>query len=136
MEKRIANAETHQVRVLLPADLNDHQTLFGGKAMQWMDEVAYITATRFTGMHMVTVSVEKVRFLSPATLGDFIETVGFVTRVTGVKLEILVEMFAENHKKRCRTKAVEAKFIFAAVDRDNHPIRLESENYSNTQTKS
>lgn len=124
MEKRIANAETHQVRVLLPADLNDHQTLFGGKAMQWMDEVAYITATRFTGIHMVTVSVEKVHFLAPATLGYFIETIGKVTRISGVKLEIDVVMFAEDPKKQVRTKIVEAKFIFAAVDDDLHPVRL------------
>ncbi len=41
-------AETRQIKVVFK---NKPMTiiLFGGTAMQWMDEVAYITATRFCG---------------------------------------------------------------------------------------
>lgn len=33
---------TTQTRVIFPCTLNDNNSLFGGKIMQWMDEVAYI----------------------------------------------------------------------------------------------
>ncbi len=48
MNDSIKKSETRQFKVIFPSTLNDHDTLFGGTAMQWMDEVAYITATRFT----------------------------------------------------------------------------------------
>nr|HMQ43287.1 acyl-CoA thioesterase [Mariniflexile sp.] len=44
---RIEKSETRQFKMVFPNTLNDHETIFGGTAMKWMDEVAYITATRF-----------------------------------------------------------------------------------------
>jgi len=47
MDDRIMKSETKQFKVIFPHTLNDHDTLFGGIAMQWMNEVAYIVAFRF-----------------------------------------------------------------------------------------
>ena len=46
-EEQIEKAETKQVKIVFKNLINDHNTLFGGIALKWMDEVAYITATRF-----------------------------------------------------------------------------------------
>lgn len=60
MNERILNSETKQDRIVFPNALNDHNTLFGGVAMQWMDEVAYITAIRFTKNKMDPVAADKI----------------------------------------------------------------------------
>lgn len=52
MEERIIQSETRQFKAIFPNTLNANETLFGGQAMKWMDEVAYITATRFTRQKM------------------------------------------------------------------------------------
>lgn len=46
--ERIKKSETKQFKIIFQSSLNDHETLFGGIAMQWMDEVAYITAIRYS----------------------------------------------------------------------------------------
>lgn len=40
-------------RFIFPEAANDNNTLFGGLAIKWIDEVAYITATRYTKKQMV-----------------------------------------------------------------------------------
>jgi acyl-CoA hydrolase len=87
---------TRKFKVIFPSTLNDHDTLFGGIAMQWMDEVAYITATRFTRMKMVTVSSEKVNFLLPMKSGTIAEIIGRAVKTKSVKIEIQVEIFMED----------------------------------------
>jgi acyl-CoA hydrolase len=37
---------TRIVRPVFPADVNHYKTLFGGTAMAWMDQAAFIAATR------------------------------------------------------------------------------------------
>ena len=71
IEERIARSETRQFKVIIPGVLNAHNTLFGGIAMQWMDEVAYITATRFTRQKVVTVSSDKINFRHAVPYGNY-----------------------------------------------------------------
>ncbi len=47
MEDRITASITRQFKAVFPCMLNDNKTVFGGEVLKWMDEVAYITATRF-----------------------------------------------------------------------------------------
>jgi acyl-CoA hydrolase len=118
-------AETKQVKVVFPNTLNEHDTLFGGTAMQWMDEVAYITAIRLTREKMVTVSVENIKFLQPIKSGTIVEITGNVIKIRGIKIEVQVEIWVEDMFKAGKLKAVEALFIFAAVNEMNSPVRLE-----------
>jgi len=81
MEERIKESETRQCKAIFPGSLNANETLFGGQAMQWMDEVAYITATRFTRKKMFTVSTDNIKFLKTVSTGMFVEIVGKVEKV-------------------------------------------------------
>ncbi len=122
--KRKAQSVTSQFKVVFKSTLNDQNTLFGGIAMQWMDEVAYITATRFTRKRMVTVSTSNIRFTKPIPFGTIAEITGRVTDIGNVKLEITVEIYTEQMYKNVRDKAVEAKFYFSAINTNNRPERL------------
>lgn len=124
MDKRINNSETRQFKVIFPNTLNDHDTLFGGTAMQWMDEVAYITAIRFTKIKMVTVSVKNISFILPIKSGTIAEIIGKVVKVGNVKIEIAVEIYSEEMFNDKREKAIEAVFTFAAVNNSDKPIPI------------
>lgn len=56
LEERIEHARTSIFKAVFPNTTNHYDTLFGGHAMQLMDEVAFIAATRFSRKKMVTVS--------------------------------------------------------------------------------
>ena len=123
-EERIKKSETRQFKVVFPNTLNAHDTLFGGTAMQWMDEVAYITATRFTRMKLVTISTDKMQFKNAIKSGTIAEIVGKVARVSTFKIDVAVEIFVEEMFSESRVKAVNAIFTFAAIDDNHKPIRL------------
>ncbi len=124
MEDRIAKSETKQVKIAFPNTLNDHETLFGGQALKWMDEVAYITATRFLKKKIVTVSAENIRFIRPVKTGSIVETRGIVCKIGPVKLEVKVEVTMEDMFSEKKEKAIEAVFVFAAVNENQKPERL------------
>jgi acyl-CoA hydrolase len=125
LEERIKASKTSQCRVIFHNTVNDNDTLFGGIALQWMDEVAYITATRFLRHRVATVSIEKGTFKKPILPGSIVEIQGEVIRVWGAKIEVRVEIFVEKADSDIREKAVEAKLTFAAIDRDDRPVRID-----------
>jgi acyl-CoA hydrolase len=126
LEEQIRKSETRQVKVVFKNLINDHNTLFGGIALQWMDEVAYITATRFCRKKVVTSSTGKISFKKPIPYGTIVEITGQIAKVGAVKLEINVQIFTEEKYSDLREMAVEGNFIFAAIDNKNRPIKLEA----------
>ena len=123
-EEKIKLSETKQFKMVFPCTLNANDSLFGGMAMQWMDEVAYITAIRFTRKQMVTVSADKIKFFLPIKPDSVIEVVGKVVKIGNVKIEILVEIFSEMMYSELREKAIEATFVFAAVNGENKIVGI------------
>ncbi|MFZ4400876.1 MAG: acyl-CoA thioesterase [Bacteroidales bacterium] len=124
IEQKINLSETRQFKVIIPGVLNANNTLFGGIAMQWMDEVAYITATRFTRQKVVTVCSDKINFKYAVPYGTIVEIVGRIFNVGMVKIEVAVEIYLEHMFAEGRQKVIEGKFTFAAVDDNNKPIKL------------
>jgi len=123
--KQILSSETRQFKAIFPNTLNANDTLFGGQAMQWMDEVAYITATRFTRQRMFTVHTEKIRFLKTVEPNSIVEVVGRVVKAGSVKLSVLVEIYVEDMYGDGRDKAIDGIFVFATLDENNLPRRID-----------
>ncbi len=126
MEDLISKSETRQFKVIFPNTLNAHDTLFGGTAMQWMDEVAYITATRFTRQKMVTVSTDKMQFKNAIKSGTIAEIIGRVLNVSKLKLDIQVEIYVEEMFSEVRFKAINAIFTFVAIDEKHKVVKLKT----------
>lgn len=124
MIKSIETPQTSQYKVVFPNTLNDHETLFGGEALKWMDEVAYIAAIRFTRKKMVTVSTDKIKFLKPIKPGSIVEIKGKVVKVGVVKIDVLVEIYMEDMFSKNKQKVVNGLFTFAAINNKNKPIAI------------
>lgn len=126
MKDKIQQSETHQFKAIFPNTLNANDTLFGGLAMKWMDEVAYITATRFTRQRMFTVNTENIKFLKTVCPNSIVEIVGKIEKVGNVKLTVKVEIFAEEMYGKQREKVIEGIFVLASLDEKNRPMRMET----------
>ena len=126
IEERINQSVTRQFKVIIPGVLNAHNTLFGGIALQWMDEVAYITATRFTRQKVVTVFSDKINFKHAVPYGTIVEIIGRVSEVGLVKLDVKVEIYLEHMFAEGREKVIEGKFTFAAVNENGKPVKINS----------
>ena len=110
--------------MVFPSTTNHYDTLFGGIALQWMDEVAYIAATRFTRKSMVTISTEQVDFTQPIPSGILVELVANVVHVGRTSLKVEVTIFLEQLDSDVRTKAITGHFNFVAVDENKKPTPI------------
>lgn len=125
MEEKIKQSETRQFKAIFPSTLNANETLFGGQAMKWMDEVAYITATRFSRQKMFTVNTENICFLKAVHPNSIVEIIGKIENIGAVKLKVKVEIYAEEMYGRKRHKVVESVFVFAVLDDNMKPKRID-----------
>jgi acyl-CoA hydrolase len=124
IEQRIQLAETRIFKAVFPNTTNHYDTLFGGTAMHMMDEVAFITATRFTRKRMVTVSSDKIDFTRPIPSGTIVELIGKVVHIGNTSLKILVEIYVEEMYSFERHKAISGTFTFVAIDEHKQAIKV------------
>jgi acyl-CoA hydrolase len=124
IEEKIAGSETRIFKAVFPNSTNHYDTLFGGTAMKLMDEVAFITATRFTRKKVVTVSSDRIDFTHPIPAGTIIELVGKVKHIGNTSLKVWVEIFIEEMYSDFRTKAITGTFTFVAIDENKKPVKI------------
>ncbi len=123
-EERINESITRVFKAVFPNTTNHYDTLFGGTAMQFMDEVAFITATRYSRQKMVTVSSDRIDFKKPIPHGTIIELVGKVTYLGTTSLKVRVDIFVEEMYSPQKDKAVTGEFTFVAIDENKKAINI------------
>lgn len=123
-EDRIAESVTRISKAVFPHSTNHYDTLFGGAAMSLMDEVAFITATRFTRKRVVTVSSDKIDFKMPIPSGTIIELIGTVVHIGNTSLKVQVEIYIEEMYAFVRTKAITGSFTLVAIDENKRPLKI------------
>ncbi len=124
LQEQIKLSETRIFKAVFPNTTNHYDTLFGGTAMQLMDEVAFITATRFSRQRMVTVNSDRIDFKKPIPHGTIVELIGKVSYVGNTSLKIKVEVFIEQMYSTQREKAITGEFTFVAIDENKKPVSI------------
>ncbi len=124
IEQKIRNSKTSIFKAVFPDTTNHYDTLFGGTALALMDEVAFITATRYSRQKMVTVSTERINFTKPIPSGTIIELVGMVSHVGNTSLRVQVDIFIEQMYDNQREKAITGEFVFVAIDNEKRPEKI------------
>src|SRR5687767_9186573 len=124
IEERMNASESRIFKAVFPNTTNHYDTLFGGTAMHLMDEVAFITATRFTRQRTVTVSSDKIDFKMPIPAGTIVELIGRVSYIGRTSLKIKVDVWIEEMYTDKRDKAISGEFTFVAIDDNKKPVKL------------
>ncbi|ACS86236.1 acyl-CoA thioesterase [Musicola paradisiaca] len=124
LEERIQNSITRVAKVVFPTNINHHATLFGGTALAWMDEISFITATRFCHKPLVTVSTEKINFNTPIPSGTIVELIGKVSRIGRTSLTVDVAVYLEHMYAEGRTQVISGQFNFVTVNDEGRPVPL------------
>ncbi len=124
IDERIKSSKTSVFKAVFPNATNHYDTLYGGTALSLMDEVAFITATRFSRMPVVTVSSDKVDFQKPIPSGTIIELQGEVIRVGNTSVDVQVTIYIEQMYEDKRERAVTGKFTLVAIDEHKQPVSI------------
>ena len=117
LEERKQAARTKTFKAVFPGETNHYDTLFGGVALLWMDEAAFIAATRFTREKVVTVSSDKVNFKVPIPAGSLVELDAQIGHVGNTSVTVTIDVYKEDMYSNKRELALSGSFVFVAIDR-------------------
>lgn len=126
MEEQRYCRESRCVKIsrVFPTDLNDHGTMFGGKLMAYIDDIASISAARHCRTETVTASTDSVDFLHPIRQTESVCLTSYVTWTGKSSMEIFVKVITENLRTGDRRIAATAFLTFVALDDNQKPVSV------------
>jgi acyl-CoA hydrolase len=126
MKKKMRMQDTITVKSaqVFPPDTNYYGTLFGGKLMAHIDDVASISATRFARNPTVTASTDSVDFIRPIKVGDTVTLKAMVTYTGRSSMEVFVRVTSENLVTGSEEVAALSFLTFVAIDQNGKPVEV------------
>lgn len=115
---------TETVNIVFPGDTNPHGTIFGGRVMQFIDQVAAMAAQRHCRRIVVTASMDALEFKAPINLGEYAVVRAVVNRAWRSSMEVEVTVDAEHPLTGERRRSAEAFLTFVALDDRHRPIAV------------
>ncbi|MEU7019483.1 acyl-CoA thioesterase [Streptomyces sp. NPDC048717] len=114
-------------RVVLAHIMSDHDTnlygtIHGGVMMKLIDDAAAAAAGRHADGPAVTVSVDRMTFLTPVRAGDLLSVEAGLERVGRTSMTVGVRVTAERWNNSTPATEVATAFLtFVAIDADGTP---------------
>ncbi|MBN9293923.1 MAG: acyl-CoA thioesterase [Flavobacteriia bacterium] len=122
--QQIDNSKVVVYKAVFPGDTNHHNTMFGGNVMSMMDEVAFLTATRFSRKPIVTVSSNKINFTNPIPSGTIIKLEGKVIRVGRTSVDVQVDIWIESMYRDGQDHAIVGTFTLVAINENRKAVSI------------
>ena len=105
----------------MPHHANNLGNVFGGVILSLVDRVAAVAATRHARRQCVTVSVDRVDFLQPISLGELVTARASVNYAGRTSMEVGVRIEAENLVTGQRRHTNSCYVTYVAIDEHGKP---------------
>ncbi len=122
----MGKSRTIQSRLVLPPDTNHHLSIFGGKVLAYIDEVAAIASMKHAKGEIVTASFDSVDFKSPANVGDILELEAIVTSTGKTSMDVYVRVKTINFRTGEEKITTESFVTNVAIDSKGKPTAVPS----------
>lgn len=119
--KYVRETRCYKISRVFPFDVNNHYTLFGGKLMSYIDDIASISASKLCRATTVTASTDSVDFLYPIRMTDSVALESYVTWTGRSSMEVFVKVITEDLKTGERRIAATSFLTFVALDDEGKP---------------
>ena len=111
----------HLRTIAMPRDTNAAGAIFGGWTVSQMDLAGGTFAAQRAKGHVVTVSIDAMRFLRPITVGDEVSCYCALHAEEGTSLAVNIEVWARDRSGSDPEKVTEGVFTYVALDEDGKP---------------
>lgn len=115
--KTVESSKVTLSELMLPSHSNFSGKIHGGYILSLMDQIAFASASKYSGFYCVTASVDTVDFLNPIEIGELVTlkaTVNYVGRssmIVGIRVDS--ENIQTGKVKHCNSS------YFTMVAKDN-----------------
>ena len=104
--------------LMTPDKANFGGKVHGGQILRMLDEVAFPCASQYSGMYVVTLSVDQVLFKEPIHIGELVTFYANVNYTGRTSMEIGIKVVAQSIQTRTRRHAMTSYFTMVAVNED------------------
>ncbi len=110
--------------VMQPQDANPAGNIHGGVIMKLIDTTAGVVATRHARRNVVTASIDRLDFHTPAFIGDLLTFKASLNLVGRSSMEIGVRVDSENLFTGEASHIASAYLIFVALGEDGKAVEV------------
>lgn len=94
--KTVAQSQVTMSLLMLPSHSNFSGKIHGGFILSLLDQIAFASASKFSGHYCVTASVDTVDFLNPIDVGELVTLKACVNFVGRTSMVVGIRVEAEN----------------------------------------
>ena len=122
--KTVSQSKVEIAQVMMPEHSNPAGNVHGGNLLKLVDQAGAIVAVRHTHTNVVTASVDRFDFISPAYIGNLVFIKASMNYVSKTSMEIGVRVEAECLKTGTHTHIGSAYLTFVALGKDDKPTEV------------
>jgi len=110
--------------LMLPSHSNFSGKIHGGYILMLMDQIAFASASKYSGSYCVTASVDTVDFLNPIEIGELVTMKASINYVGNSSMVIGIRVTSENIQtgkiKHCNS----SYFTMVAKDSNGNNVKV------------
>jgi acyl-CoA hydrolase len=111
--------------VLMTPDMaNFSGNVHGGIILKFLDQVAYACASRYAGLYVVTLSVDRVSFREPIKVGELVTFLAAVNYTGTTSMEVGIKVVSENIHEGIVRHTNSCFFTMVAMGKDGKPVTV------------
>jgi acyl-CoA hydrolase len=118
------DSKVMQTKLVLPLDTNNLGTMFGGRVLAFIDEMAAIVSMKHSASTTVTASIDSVDFLSPVKVGDILSIEGLIAYTGRSSMEVYVRVIKEDWKTKERVTTTTSFVTMVAINEEGKTIEV------------
>lgn len=122
--KKVSSSKVTISELMLPSHQNFSGKIHGGYILMLMDQIAFASASKYSGTYCVTASVDTVDFLNPIEVGELVTLKASVNYVGNSSMVVGIRVESENIQtgkvKHCNS----SYFTMVAKDKDGNNIKV------------
>ncbi|MBD3724140.1 MAG: acyl-CoA thioesterase [Flavobacteriaceae bacterium] len=102
--------------LMLPSHSNFSGKIHGGYLLKLMDQIAFASASKYSGRYCVTASVDTVDFLNPVEVGELVTLKASVNYVGNSSMVVGIRVDSENIQTGIKKHCNSSYFTMVAKD--------------------
>ena len=124
IHRRVSASRVTISELMLPSHSNFSGKIHGGYILMLMDQIAFASASKYSGSYCVTASVDTVDFLNPIEIGELVTMKASVNYVGNSSMIIGIRVTSQNIRtgkvKHCNS----SYFTMVAKDSDGKNVTV------------
>lgn len=122
--KPVEASEVTFSELMLPSHSNFSGKIHGGFILSLMDQIAFASASKFSGYYCVTASVDTVNFLNPIEIGELVTLKASVNFVGNSSMIVGIRVESENIRTGTCKHCNSSYFTMVAKDDEGKTIKV------------